>query len=194
MPTDSHTLRRRTGEIDVSRPPSEPVAGATGDGDAAPGVPDDITPFQRRMWRAQRIAWWCMLGIVVAALLGVLGDGPMSRGTRSSASGATTVEWHRVVRAQSPFDIELRGHALHRDRVVVAVSPSLARHFDTVRLVPDAESERAVGDGMQWEVAVAPGRPVRVRIDTDVRRIGILRGTIRLGDDDAVAVSLLVLP
>jgi hypothetical protein len=35
---------------------------------------------------------------------------------------------------------------------------------------------------------------VRVRITAEVRTIGFLRGTVRLGDDDPVAVSLLVLP
>lgn len=162
--------------------------------EAAPGVPDGITPFQRRMWRAHRIAWRVKIVLIAAAFLGAFGDGPLSRADRSSASGRTTVRWYRVVRAQAPFDLELRGRLARTDRIGVAVSPSLARHFDAVRLVPDAATEVAAGDAMLWAVAVVPGGPVRVRITAEVRTLGLLRGTVRLSDDEPVGVSLLVLP
>jgi hypothetical protein len=172
----------------------EPAVPEMPDDHAAAGVPDGVTPFQRKMWRAQRIAWRVMMALVVAALFGAFGDGPLTDATARSATGHTTVRWYRVVRAQAPFDLELRSTRARTDRIGVAVSPSLARHFDAVRLVPDAEAEIAAGDAMLWGVAVVPGGPVRVRITAEVRTIGFLRGTVRLGDDDPVAVSLLVLP
>jgi hypothetical protein len=51
--------------------------------------------FQRRQWRIQRIAWVILLLIGLAALAGLLGDGPLSKATASHPSGAISVEYQR---------------------------------------------------------------------------------------------------
>lgn len=170
------------------------MSDAGDDATAPAGVADTVTGFQRRMWRAQRIAWVVMATVIVAAAMGAFGDGPLSATERRSASGATTIAYHRVVRAQAPFDLELRAAGTTGDRITVAVAPSLARHFDAVRLVPDADTEIAAGDAMLWRVATVRGGPVRIRLTAEVRTVGLLRGAVRLGADDGVPVTLLVLP
>ena len=162
--------------------------------DTPAGVPDTITPFQRRMWRAQRVAWGVKAAFVAAALAGAFGDGPLSHVERRSPSGRTTVAWHRVVRAQAPFDIEVHGAPVSWARTPLAASPAIARRFESVRLVPDAARELAVGEAMRWEVATVPGHAVHVRITAEVRAVGRVRGALRLGDDESVPIDLLVLP
>lgn len=39
--------------------------------------------FQRRMWRLQQIGWALLVLVVVAALLGLFGKGPLSRAVAS---------------------------------------------------------------------------------------------------------------
>lgn len=158
------------------------------------GVPGEITSFQRRMWRAQRVAWGVKAAFVAAALAGIFGDGPLTHVERSSASGRTRVAWHRVVRAQSPFVIEIHGATAHVARLPLAASPSIARTFRQVRLVPDAAEELALGEALAWQMATAPGHGVHVRIVAEVEGVGRVRGALRLGDDESVPLDLIVLP
>ena len=69
---------------------------------------------QRREWRIERVGWVLMAGLLLAGLLGLLGDGPLSRATAGSA-GALSVEYDRLQRAAAPYEYRFE------------VDPSLAR-------------------------------------------------------------------
>ena len=59
-------------------------------------IAQDMT-FQRRSWAVQRVGWGVVAVTIGAALLGLLGSGPLSRST-AVAPGAFAVEYERFVR------------------------------------------------------------------------------------------------
>lgn len=59
---------------------------------------DSEIQFQQRVWAAQRIGWIIIGALVVAALAGVFGQGPVSRAV--AQGGAVRIEYERFIRLQ----------------------------------------------------------------------------------------------
>lgn len=53
--------------------------------------------FQRREWVVQRVGWVVMAVLLVAALLGLFGPGPLSKSIAGSASGPVRAEYYLAV-------------------------------------------------------------------------------------------------
>lgn len=64
--------------------------------------------LQRRGWRIQRIGWALMACIVLAALAGLLGSGPLSRTSKSADDGSVSLEYERFARYQAPTTLRVR--------------------------------------------------------------------------------------
>ena len=69
---------------------------------------DEDLAHQRLEWRLERIGWTLMALLVLAALLGLLGYGPMSRASAGDAA-TLSLDYDRVQRASAPT--EYRFHA-----------------------------------------------------------------------------------
>ena len=79
-----------------------PVAGVNGT-----DIHEDM-PTQEREWRVQRAGWAFMAAIVVAALVGLLGNGPLNERTLTSANGGLQVTYQRFRRLQTPGTLNLK--------------------------------------------------------------------------------------
>ncbi|HKX13272.1 MAG TPA: hypothetical protein VJP40_08980 [bacterium] len=65
--------------------------------------------FQRRMWRAERIARWTLAGILVAAVLGLLGGGGwLSLRNLSTPQGSVQVEYPAYPRREASALLRIR--------------------------------------------------------------------------------------
>ncbi|MGZ8921039.1 MAG: hypothetical protein ACXW3L_08645 [Limisphaerales bacterium] len=62
---------------------------------------------EKKEWILQRFGWGLMLLASVAALSGVLGDGPMSKRQKGKVGDDLYFENDRYVRHQSPFKLKL---------------------------------------------------------------------------------------
>jgi hypothetical protein len=63
--------------------------------------------FERRSWRAERIAWVVSALILLAALLGFLGPGPLGKATAASSNKALSVEYYRMERYEAPVELRI---------------------------------------------------------------------------------------
>ena len=59
--------------------------------------------FHRRVWIAQRIGWFLVGLLIIAALLGFFGSGPVSRA--SVQGNGLRIEYERFARKQQPTKI-----------------------------------------------------------------------------------------
>src|SRR5215207_519621 len=64
----------------------------------------DLT-YQQREWRVERISWIVWLLLIVAALLGLLGPGPLSQTRAGSQDERVWVDYERFVRYRSPTQL-----------------------------------------------------------------------------------------
>ena len=59
---------------------------------------DEDLDFQRGEWRVQNVLWIVSAILLVLALIGFFGGGPISSTTNASDDGAVSVNYHRFVR------------------------------------------------------------------------------------------------
>ena len=101
--------------------------------------------YQEREWRVQRAGWVFMAAIVLAALLGVLGLGPLNGGT-ASAGSALEVSYERFRRLQAPGVLELHLAAPPGARQVqLSVNDAYLKAVRVESVTPDPAS--VAGDG-----------------------------------------------
>jgi hypothetical protein len=70
-------------------------------------IAEDLA-FQRRAWIAERVGRAGCGAILLAAVLGVFGVGPLGNARVSSADGSLTVEYPRFAGAQRPLTLHVR--------------------------------------------------------------------------------------
>ena len=70
---------------------------------------------QRHEWIVERIGWALMALAVVAALLGYLGQGPLTSRSTASPDGSLAVEYYAVERYQAPAELRFQVRAPQSD-------------------------------------------------------------------------------
>jgi hypothetical protein len=152
---------------------------------------NDVDPFdspaalahQRRVWRVQRVAWALMALLVLAALLGLTGSGPLSRRSVTSADGAVRVEYERFLRRGATTT--LRIHARPNEREAAGLAVWVVRSYledVTIQGVqPPPERVQASHDRVTWSFQLSaqdPGAPTTVTIHLVPEAIGRLRAVV----------------
>ena len=155
--------------------------------------------FQRRVWRVQRVAWVLMALVVLAALLGLTGSGPLSRRSVTSADGAVRVEYERFLRRGATTTLRIHAGLASSEAARLAVW--LARpYLDEVTIngvQPTPASVQASHDRVTWSFAVSaqdPGAPLTVTIHLVPGAIGRLRAAVGLGPGPGLGFSQWVYP
>jgi hypothetical protein len=123
-------------------------------------IPEDL-PFQRREWLAERVAWAVMALLIAAALLGLFGNGPLSRMTAGSEAGPMWLEYQRFARllAPAPLRVHLAPGAAREGLVLVWIDRQYIDGLELQQVTPQPDRtelgaerlifafRRAEGDG-----------------------------------------------
>ena len=107
--------------------------------------------FQKRSWRVERTGWIVGLLVVAAALLGLLGQGPLSKAKAAAADNRLVVEYNRFERYQSPVHLNIQflpaGSTNHEVRLWLDrafVEGIEMRHLDPEPETVEIDGERFV--------------------------------------------------
>ncbi len=153
--------------------------------------------FQRREWTAQRVGWVVWLAVIVAALAGLMGEGPMSDATAGADGGPLQVEYHRFVRHAAPetIRIHLRPGAVQGKQARVFVSREYLEGLQIEDVTPELSSMEAVQDGTVYVFDLgAAGAPATIVFDVQHEPMGLTDARVRLGEQEAVSFSQFVYP
>ncbi|MGE0468283.1 MAG: hypothetical protein AB7L09_04385 [Nitrospira sp.] len=152
-------------------------------------------PFQRRMWKAERIGWSAMAMLLTGGVLGLFGNGPLSWTTASDQS--LIVEYQRFGRNQAPLQLRIHLPAgLGKDD---SVSFQLDRAFvadvQITRITPKPDAEQPISDGIRflWSSNVGEGA-ILVTVSYQPEHIGFLTARISVGDAASVSMRQFVYP
>jgi hypothetical protein len=151
-------------------------------------------PLQLRAWRIERIGWCCLLAVVLLALGGVFGKGPLSSAKASSADGRLQVEYQRIARngAHSQLLIEVQGAG--ERQVEIDLSGDLFDGVSIETIEPQPLRSATFEDSGQRLLAAADDRG-RVRLRLDMRAEGVGRYGASIGSgEQRVALQQLILP
>lgn len=126
---------------------------------------------QRKEWRFQAAGNYVLFTIVILALLGLFSDGIISETAQTSANGKLTVEYQRLIRAQSderyilrvqgepdrPVRITLGGDFMERFQIQTLFPEPLITHTSaremTLTFAATPDGRHAVWIGAQPESA-----------------------------------------
>lgn len=151
----------------------------------------------RREWWAERIGWMVIAAILVAALLGALGPGPLTFRKGESSDRRLTVEYYVVQRYSAPAELRVAFDPPSDDAefVEIALSQSLLDEIKLESITPEPlesnlDQERVVH---RFRVAdLGPTGHVVYRFEHE--SFGPLRGTITLLPDSEIELWQFICP
>jgi hypothetical protein len=142
---------------------------------------DELKPeVKRQYWLAQRTVWGLMLLVLVAAALGLLGNGLLSHTKTSATSGGVELEvaYERWLRADSPQQLDVRVTAPESTarQLQLVVSSGFLDAVDLDRTSPAPESVELTAGGTVFTWPVSDwSKTVTVALHYSVKDWGRLR-------------------
>lgn len=108
--------------------------------------------FQRRWWTFERLIWPVFLIVIISNCLGLFGHGWLSNANASDPTGALTIEYERIERANTPSTMTLRfgPGAIRNGEVQVYVSNSVIQELGAQRIAPQPAVSAIGADGISY--------------------------------------------
>ncbi|MBP0445970.1 hypothetical protein J8J14_14430 [Roseomonas sp. SSH11] len=162
--------------------------------DEASRIVGEDLAFQRKVWRFQRLGWFGMAVLILLAMAGAFGGGPLSYASARSDDGALEVAWERIERLGRSSELRIRIRQLAPGPLELRLEEGLVEDVEVAGGQPRPVSEtRAPGRiGMRFEPP--PGEQwAEILLNLRATRPGLVSGTLAAGAS-RVRVRIVVLP
>ncbi len=159
-------------------------------------VSEDIE-FEKRSWFWERVGQTVVMILILAALAGLFGGGPLSTARAVSPSGSLIVEHPRFTRNQSAYKlvIQVAPTAVRDGALELWIDEALARALTINSISPTPEATRLGSGRLHLRFRASPDEslaPITVHATADA--IGRERGQLGLTDGEHVDVSSFIYP
>lgn len=142
---------------------------------------------------AERIGWAGMVIIVLAALLGVFSEGPLSRA--EITDGQQTLHYQRMLRVERAEEMVLMAEGLPAgEEVVLHLGPELAGTTLVERSIPAADGEEGDPSGVGLRFTVPASGRLKVVLTVRPRQPGLVRQEIGLVGHAPLRFSQMIWP
>jgi hypothetical protein len=119
--------------------------------------------FHRIEWRIQRIGWIVVAMLLVLALAGLFGNGPLSHAHADGPTGR--IDYERFVRNGSPAQLVVTPSG-SRGVSRIEITAAYLEAVRIERITPEPTAVRMQGERLLYEFdAVAPGAAISFHID-----------------------------
>jgi hypothetical protein len=158
---------------------------------------DSDDAFTKREFAAESVGWVMLSLVLVAALLGALGSGPLSSAQGVSASGGLSLDYQRITHqdADDHVVVGIRDGAsgTGTGTVTIRFGGQWIEGLELRQVTPQASEETGTPEGLDLSIPVRGGGPVRVVVSFRTRALGLTRGLLRVGGQE-IRFTQLVLP
>jgi hypothetical protein len=144
--------------------------------------------FQQREWKAQRAGWVLIALMLVAALVGLLGPGPLSWATAQGADGSVQVEYQRFTHreADDRVSVTLSSAAVTGDSVDVELDGDWVQAMDITGIHPQPQEQTPTPYGVRLSIPTEPGAEVSIQITFRPSDMGPIDGGVRFNGETVV--------
>jgi hypothetical protein len=153
--------------------------------------------LHEREWKVQHGGWILGVAILAAALAGLLGSGPLSTTTATSASGSVRVLYDRFVHGSSEVLLRVRLEALEGTQQTFALKlpHSFLERARILRIDPEPVRSEFVADATlyEFERAVTADR-ASVDFHLEFHKFGSAPGSVELKGNEAALFTQFVYP
>ena len=158
---------------------------------------DQDLRFSQREWRTQKAGWLVMLLLILAALLGVFGRGPLSPQQAVTANGRLILAYDRVARhsATDVLRLAIAPTAVSGDTVSIWFDRAYMHARAIESISPEPQGFSSSGDRIVYRFRVDdPARPAVIAFLTNPRDIGRRRGSAGIVGGDSLRFAQFILP
>lgn len=158
---------------------------------------DEDLAFQRRSWQIQRVGWAIMALLILAALLGLFGPGPLSYATAGVQGSSLWVEYNRFVRFTSVQEliVHLGPEAVRGDEAPLWFSTTYIESLDIQGITPQPDAVEIGPDRITYVFLVDnPSEPFSVYFVIQPEKIGLLEAQIGVDEGELVRFRQFVYP
>lgn len=158
---------------------------------------DQQLDVQRRAWRIERIAWGALLAIIILAMLGLFGTGPISSTTAGNADDGLAVGYERFVRhdGRSSMQIRVGPDQVANGQVEVWIASAYLRDIEIEQVSPQPDTVRSDGDRDIFVfLADDPAAPVTITVTFRPSGIGRISGDIGIVGGPTVSLDQISYP
>lgn len=151
--------------------------------------------FQKKEWKAEQFGWILMALLLLAALLGLFGGGPLSQA--SADSETLSIDYHRFTRYQSPTQLRITAGpgAVSEGTVRLEIDQDYINSFNVQNVLPEPESVEVMSDTYIYTFTVNdPDQSMEIIFDLESDKIGTIAGSLGLEGGQDVRISHLVYP
>ncbi|MDQ3657829.1 MAG: hypothetical protein M3457_22490 [Chloroflexota bacterium] len=152
---------------------------------------DQDVGFEQRQWKIQRAGWVVMALIVVAALSGVFGSGPLSAATAGDEE-TLVVHYQRFVRHQGQGELVVKvgPNQASAGEVEFWITMEYLGEIDLQGISPEPDEVRSAGDRQVFVFLVDdPAQPLEVTITYFPNGLGRVSGAAGLLDGASVSFT-----
>lgn len=153
--------------------------------------------FQDREWTVERVGWLLLVALLIIAVLGLFGNGPLSRTTSSSPDAGLKVAYERFGRRGGSQELTLRAsaNAATNGSWQIEVTRAYLASLEIVTITPEPDSAETTRRGVRYTFTqAAPDAALEVIFAVTPRSLWSHSGEIRIGDEPPATVWQFFFP
>jgi hypothetical protein len=143
---------------------------------------------------AQRFGWAGVFGFVLAGLLGVLGQGPLSGKSVAAQNGSVRVEYNRFVRRQAPEDLRIHIRPGPDGAARVWMGPEYLRRLRIERVTPQPVSVESASGRLTYVFRATGDAPLEVAVVYEFVEFGPVAGELGIPGGASLQFNQFVYP
>lgn len=156
-------------------------------------VQEDMA-MQQRVWRFERVGWYVLLAIVLLALAGLFGNGPLSDAKAVSQDGRVQVEYQRISRSGTTDNLFITVQGIPGQPVEVQLGGSLLRDVSIETLQPEPQLSMSHGEDLLFKLGTSQDGIATLYLTLRNEHVGTVQGTVRAGPKSTVHFSTFLFP
>ena len=135
---------------------------------------DEAIQLHEKGWIIQRIGWVCIIGIMIAGILGLFGEGPLSK--KNPVSGNIKATYERFFRYEAEMKIVMESSSDHISNI--SFPQHYLKNFKLIRFVPEPEQNITTANVVIYRFMPSLNRVVTIYLTPKNR--GTIQGDMKV--------------
>lgn len=150
--------------------------------------------MQKRVWRFERVGWYVLVIIVLLALAGLFGNGPLSDAEVVSQDGRLKVEYQRLSRSGTTDNLFITIQGSPRQPVMLELEGSLLREASIETMQPEPQVSMSHGPALLLQLGTSKDGMATLYLTLRSEHVGSLEGVVRSDSNTEVHFSTFLYP
>ncbi|WP_409289777.1 hypothetical protein [Pseudomonas sp. KCJK8927] len=150
--------------------------------------------MQQRVWRFERVGWYVLTVIVVLALAGLFGNGPLSNRQATSSDGRVEVEYQRLSRSGTTDKLRITVRGTGGEPVMLMLGGSLLRKASIETLQPEPQTSFSHGNALLLQLGTSQDGIATLYLTLRSEYVGELEGVVKAGPSSSVRFTTFLYP